>query len=298
LSSVKAIVTGASGFVGRALVRRLGAFSPLAFGSASWREHLAAAELREATVFHLAARVHSPGATPEAFTGDNVEKTEALAQAAASKGASRIVFLSSIKVNGEESVRALQPADREAPADAYARSKWAGERALREVASRTGISVCIVRAPLVIGEGAKGNLAALMRLADTPWPLPFGSIDNRRTLVHVDDLADLLVLCGSQPKAHMGLYFAGHPEAVSTARLVRTLRGAFDRPSRLFPVPAGALEALGALANASDKVRRLTRSLEVDVTATERELGWKNAVPMDEGIQRMARAYRQRGAAA
>jgi len=150
----------------------------------------------------------------------------------------------------------------------------------------------------VIGEGAKGNLAALMKLADTPWPLPFASIDNRRTLVHVEDLADLLVLCGSRPNAHMGLFFAGHPEAVSTTHLVRTLRSAFDRPSRLFPVPGRALEALGALANASEKVRRLTRSLEVDATATERELGWKNAMPMDEGIHRMARAHRERGAAA
>ena len=293
-SAFDAIVSGASGFVGRALAARVGArCRALRLGGEDWQKEIEGAPLRGATVFHLAARVHHAHDSDAEFERDNVRKTVALAEAAVANGARRLVFLSSIKVNGEETHgRPFGPGDREAPADAYARSKWAAERALHDIARRSKLSVAIVRSPLVIGNGACGNLHALMKLADTSWPLPFGALDNRRTFVHVDDLARLLCLCGTEPHADGRVFFAGDADSVSTARLVRTLRRALGRPPRLFPLDSRKLEALAALAGQSRRVRPLTRSLEVDASQTERELGWRPAVPMDEGIVAMARAFR------
>jgi len=290
---VKAIITGASGFVGRVLARRFPSGIALPLAGGDWRGALAGADFSAATVFHLAARAHR-GDDPEILLmQDNVDKTVALAEAAASRGASRLVFLSSIKVNGEETgERAFQARDREAPADAYASSKWAAERALGEIAARHGLEVVIVRAPLVIGDGARGNLQALMRIADTPYPLPFAALDNRRTFVHVEDLASLLVAAAASSQAPGRVFLAGHPDAVSTARLVRVMRQAFERPARLVRVSARALEALASIAGEEAGMRRLTRSLEVDAGDARQALGWVAAIPMDDGISAMARAFR------
>ena len=291
-----AIVSGASGFVGRALAACVGnQCRALRLGGEDWRRQIEGACLRGAIVFHLAARVHHTHGPDAEFERDNVRKTVALAEAAAANGARRLVFLSSIKVNGEETHdRPFGPGDREAPEDAYARSKWAAEQALQDIARRSQLSVAIVRSPLVIGNGAGGNLRALMKLADTSWPLPFGALDNRRTFVHVDDLARLLCLCGTRPHADGRVFFAGDPDSVSTARLVRILRHALGRPARLAPLDPRVLEGLAALCGQSRRIRPLTRSLEVDASQTERDLGWRPAVPMDDGIAAMARAFRAR----
>lgn len=296
---MKAIVTGASGFVGAALARRLGGCARIALASDAWREEVARAGFRDATVFHLAARAHRADGDEAAFRHDNVEKSAALAEAAAAGGASRFVFLSTIKVNGEETASApFRASDAPAPADAYARSKWAAEQALGEIAARTGLALVVIRSPLVVGAGVRGNLRRLMELADTPWPLPFASLRNRRTLVQVDDLAELLLLAGRSAHAGGRLFLAGAPESVSTAVLVRTLREALGRPARLVPAPARALEALAALGGFGEGIRRLTRSLEVDSSQARRDLGWAPAATPEEGIRRMALAFRAaRGAA-
>ena len=290
---MKAIITGASGFVGRALARRLPSAAALHLGSPDWRAAIAAADLESATVFHLAARAHRPGDSEERLMHDNRDKSAALGEAAAAKGAERLVFLSSIKVNGEESRgRPFREGDPEAPADAYARSKRAAEEALAEIGARRGLALVVIRAPLVIGEGARGNLQALMRIADTAWPLPFGALENRRTFVHVADLAGLLAVAGTAAQARGRVFLAGHADAVSTSRLVSVMRAAWGRPARLVPVSARALERLAAVGGAAARMRRLTRSLEVDAGEAQRVLGWSAAVPMDEAIAAMARAFR------
>jgi nucleoside-diphosphate-sugar epimerase len=149
-----------------------------------------------------------------------------------------------------------------------------------------------VRAPLVFGVGARGNLGSLLRLADSGWPLPFASIDNRRSFVHVDDLACALLLCATAPGAANATFITAHPEPFSTARLLALLRAGLGRPARLFPMPASVLEAAAAALGQGARMARLTRSLEVDASAAERELGWRAEVSLESAVREMVSAYR------
>jgi nucleoside-diphosphate-sugar epimerase len=205
----RALVSGAGGFVGSALVAHLAVTeAPLRMGAPDWTEQLGTTNFEDATIFHLAARVHGDDDDDPGFLHDNVDKTLALARAARRGGARRFVFLSSVKVNGEESrSHAFNRADKPAPQDAYARSKAQAEAGLAMI---EGLDVVVVRSPLVYGPGVKGNLLALLRLCDSPWPLPFGALDNRRSFVHVDDLARLLIDCATHPDAAGRTYFAAH----------------------------------------------------------------------------------------
>lgn len=294
--SPRVLATGASGFVGRRLAAALdGRLEALGLGRDTWREQLKAASWKDAVVIHLAARVHQGGAGDEAdYKRDNVEKTRSLAEAAAAGGARRLVFLSTIKVNGEETNGTpMRAADTPQPQDAYARSKWRAEQALAECAGRTGLEVVVVRSPLVVGPGAKGNLASLLALADSPWPLPFAAIENRRTFIAADDLAALLLACARVPEANGHTYLAGDADAVSTPRLMRVLRTALGRPARLFRASPALLESSAAILGLGDRMRRLTRSLEVDVGETLRALDWKPRAPIDDALRAMALAGRR-----
>ena len=292
----RVVVTGATGFVGRALCARLAAsVDALRFGAPDWKDRLDATNLQGATIFHLAARVHAPNVQAADFHSDNVDKTRALALAAAREGARRLVYLSSIKVHGEESPgRPFSVNDPPNPEDPYARSKWAAEQALTEVAAATGLQVATVRSPLVYGAGARANLGALLRLVDSPWPLPFASLAAPRSFVQVDDLARLLIACAENPQAAGRTYIGAHVRGVSTAALVTGMRSALGRPARLYPFPARAIEACAAALGQGDKARRLTRPLEGDPSAAERELRWVARVPIDQAIGEMVRDYRAR----
>jgi len=289
--SFSALVTGAGGFVGRALARILPGSAALSLGADDWEERLAAAPLEGAVVFHLAARVHAPADRDEAaFQHDNVEKTRRLAEEAARRGARRLVFLSSIKAQADESrERALRPEDPPAPTDAYGRSKLAAERSL----ASAHLPIVVVRAPLVLGAGAKGNLKSLLALADSAWPLPFAGITNRRSFVQVDDLARLLMACGEHPAAPGRTLIASHPDAMSTPQLVASLRRALGRPERLFAVPPKLLESAAAAIGQGERMRPLTRSLECDPGEAVSRLGWSPRVGLEEAAQEMARAWRE-----
>jgi nucleoside-diphosphate-sugar epimerase len=292
----RVIVTGASGFVGRALAASLGrSFERLAFGADDWRAGLEAQDFRSAVVFHLAARVHRAGdADDAAFERDNVVKTRELALRAAASGARRLVFLSSVKVHGEETKgKPFRRDDAPNPQDAYARSKWAAELALAQIAAQGSLDVVVVRSPLVYGPGAGGNLRALLRLADSPWPLPFASIANRRSFVHVADLARLLVACAATPAARGRTYLAANTRSTpSTPEIVASMRSALGRPARLVPAPRALLEAAAAMMGQGERIRRLTRSLEVDAAPAEAELGWRADVPIEPAVREMVAAYR------
>ena len=291
----RALVSGAGGFVGSALVAHLSvAQARIRMGAADWMEQLGSTDFRDATVFHLAARVHADDDDDPAFLHDNVDKTLALAEAARRGGARRFVFLSSVKVNGEESrAHPFNRSDLPAPEDAYARSKAGAEAALATV---TGLDTVVVRSPLVYGAGVKGNLLSLLRLADSPWPLPFGALNNRRSFVHVDDLARLLIECATHAQAVGRVYFAAHEHSVSTCELVAGMRVALSRARRLVGVPAAMLEAGAAIAGQRSRVQRLTRSLEVDAGDAARELGWTAQIGFANALEDMVRAYRQSAA--
>jgi UDP-glucose 4-epimerase len=221
-----------------------------------------------------------------------VDKTRVLAEAALREGARRLVYLSSVKVHGEESgARPFTPIDPFDPRDAYARSKAAAERVLGE-ASAKGLPVTIVRAPLVYGPGARANLAELLRIADSSWPLPFAAFDARRSFVHVGDLAEALVAAGSRPQASGKAYIVAHPYAPSVAEVVRLMRRHLGRSARLWPMPPAAFETLAACVGQGEKARRLTRPLLVDPADAQRELGWTARVPIGEAVEELVRDRR------
>jgi len=290
------VVTGCTGFVGRALCASLaGRTVPLALSGSGWREAIGRCAWRGSTVFHLAARVHRPGDDDEAaFMRDNAEKTRVLAEAAARGGARRLVFLSTIKVNGEETgARPFGPADPPAPADAYARSKLAAEKSLTALADSGALAVTIVRAPLVVGPGAGGQLRALLRLVDSGWPLPFASIANRRTLIEVGDLAELLARCAEARSAAGRTLLAGDPSPLATPEIVGRLRRALGREPRLFACAPALLEAGARAVGLGERMRRLTRSLEVDARETAALLGWAPRSGAAAGLEAMAAAWRR-----
>ena len=289
-----AIVTGSHGFVGSTLVRALHGHVPLALGAPGWLERIAATDFAGATVFHLAARVHARDGGAAEFTRDNVDKSEALARAAARGGARCLVFASTVKVHGDETPEgaAFAAAMPLAPRDAYARSKQLAEQRLADVGRETGLAIVVVRPPLVIGAGARANLADLLRLADTPWPLPFAAIRNRRSWVHVDDLCGLLLLCAAHAAKTPSAWLASHPQPFSTPALFAEARVALGRAPRLFACPPAMLECAAALAGARGRMQRLTRSLEADASPAMRELGWLPRRSLRDAIADLVRGGR------
>lgn len=290
-----AVVTGSRGFVGSVLMAHLPGARTMSLAGEDWRAQLDHADLRGATVFHLGARVHQPRSSEDSgHEEDNAHKTEALALAAARGGAAAFVFVSSVKVNGEETVSApFRADDKPHPEDGYGRSKWAAEQALARVAAQSGLPVTVVRPPLVYGRGARANLLALMRLCDSPWPLPFASIANRRSFIEVNDLARLLLAAPHARRGELATYMAAHPEPFSTEQLVRAVREALGRLPRLFACPAALIEAGATLVGRRTAARRLTRSLEVDARATESAIAWQAQIPFEQAVADMVHGYRE-----
>lgn len=254
--------------------------------STSWDRALSGVDM----VVHLAARVHvmlETAADPVAeFRRVNVQGTENLARAAARAGVSRFVFVSTAKVNGEATRgRPFSERDAPNPQDPYTLSKWEAEQMLAKVAAETGLTVTVLRPPLVYGPGVKGNFLSLLKWVERGLPLPFASIDNRRSLLYLGNLADAIVHCLNDPHAGGRTYLLHDGKDVSTPELIRRLSLQLGRRPRLLPVPASTLEIGCRLIGRADVYRRLAGSLQLDSSAITSELGWQPRFTLDAGLR-------------
>jgi len=234
-----------------------------------------------ATLVHLAGRAHVMHETvvdPEAAYRDaNERATERLARAAVAAGVKRFIFASTVKVNGEMSERGRRfaPGDAPRPHDAYARSKLAAERVLFDAARGTPMRVVALRLPLVYGPGARGNFRRLVDAVRARHWLPLGAIDNRRSVIGIDNLLDALDAAIDAREMLEGVHFVADADSVSTPGLVRAIADALHTDARLVAVPVPLLRLAGALSGRSDVVMRLTSSLEVDPASFAAETAWR-----------------------
>ena len=307
---MRALITGANGFVGRRLcdeirgqgwkvrgaVRVSGQIAQdvesVTVGSmdrdTDWTEALRQIDV----VIHLAARVHvmhSDSADPLAdFLKVNLHGTESLATQAARAGVKRLVYVSSIKVNGEVTLQGAKFTEeaQPAPQDPYGVSKWEAEQALRRISQQTGLEIVVIRPPLVYGPGVKANFAALMRAVQGGWPLALGSVQNRRSLIALDNLVDFISICAAHPKAVNQTFLVSDGQDLSTTDLVRGLARAANMPARLMPVPVWALRAGATLLGMEGEVQRLCGNLQVDISKARSVLGWIPPVAIEEALRR------------
>ncbi|MGB7543610.1 MAG: NAD-dependent epimerase/dehydratase family protein, partial [Burkholderiales bacterium] len=204
----------------------------------------------------------------------------------------RFVFLSSVKVHGEESgARGFGETDAPRPEDAYGRAKLEAERALHEIAAGSGMELAVLRPPLVYGPGVKANFLRLLRWVDSGWPLPFGAVRNRRSLIYTGNLADAIVRAVEHPQAAGATFLVSDADDVSTPELIGRLARALGRTPRLLSVPPRWLLLAGRLTGRADAIRRLTGNLAVDCSAIQTRLGWKPPFTMAHGLAETARWF-------
>ncbi|MBV4457380.1 SDR family oxidoreductase [Pseudomonas sp. COR58] len=310
------LVTGGSGFVGRALIARLAALPCSVIAPVRDMATVFPANVRKVQagdlgpgqdwaaslqgvdcIVHAAARVHvmhDTDADPlAAFRQVNVEGTVNLARQAAAAGVRRFVFVSSVKVNGEGTPpgRAYSADDAPAPADPYGISKLEAETALLALAHATGMEVVIVRPVLVYGPGVKANFLSMMRWLARGVPLPFGAVDNRRSLVAIDNLVDFIAVCLEHPAAAGQVFLVSDGEDLSTTQLLRKLAAALQVRARLLPVPVALMRAAATALGRRDLSQRVFGSLQVDIDKNRRLLGWTPPVSLDHALGATAQHF-------
>lgn len=315
-STTSVLITGATGFLGNSLGKTLSlarCYSLKAQVRRSieipWAEEvfllpdLSNAELANDVfsnvdvVIHCAARVHVmdntlPRALDE-FRKVNVDGSINLAKLAAMSGVRRFIFISSIKVNGEntEGGRVYKADDTPAPQDPYGVSKMEAEEGLKQIAAETGMELVIIRPVLVYGPGVKANFLNMMRWLHKGIPLPLGAIHNKRSLVALENLIDLISICIDHPAAANQIFIAADGEDLSTTELLRRMGNALGTRARLVPIPQRLLVAFASALGKIPVAQRLCGSLQVDISKTQKLLGWTPPLSVDDGIRLVANSY-------
>ncbi len=311
---MKVLVTGSSGFVGRRVTQmaHTQGWDVLTHGRTAnhvqppsiacslgpdtdWSPVLDSVEC----VVHCAARVHQMHESPEeaqhAYNDVNVLGTLNLARQAAKAGVKRFVFISSIKVNGEWTTKGrpfLPTLDRK-PEDPYGISKYQAEVGLWQLADETGLEVVVIRPPLVYGPDVKANFLAMMNWVEKAIPLPFGGIAAQRSLVYLDNLADLIITCCTHQAATGRTFLVSDDHDIAISQLLRLLAKVMNVPSRLIPVPPQFLLWGLSLFGKRAVGQRLCYPLQLDICATKETLGWAPPISLEDGLKQTVLAYQQ-----
>lgn len=304
------LITGANGFIGRALISKLAlqtnhfirasvrkkiiqfpnqieVYENMdASGNINWTDVLKDIDI----VVHLFARVHvmdDKVADPLLeFRNINVNATIAFAKKAAKQGIKRFVFLSSVKVNGESTFnKPFSEFDLPHPQDAYAISKWEAEEALKKISKDTGMELVIIRSPLVYGPNVKANFLKMIQYVKRGIPLPLGAIQNKRSLIGIDNLVDFILTTISHPKAANQTFLISDDEDISTTDLLRRIGKHIGKPARLIPLHPRILSFLFNILGRQDFGDRLLGSLEVDITKAKKLLAWSPPKTLDESLR-------------
>ncbi|MDP3846181.1 MAG: SDR family oxidoreductase [Pseudomonas sp.] len=315
---MRLLLTGSSGFIGQALRQSLGVnvnynlrcayrfrsgndvfpLHGVAVGDidefTDWSALLADVEV----VLHTAAIAHIQGAVTKQLQSDfdavNTQATLALARQSAAAGVKRFIFLSTVKVLGENTSNSAFTADsKPVPIDAYACSKWRAEQGLRALVAETSMEIVIIRPVLVYGPGVKANFRSMMSWLSKGVPLPLGAIGNKRSLVALDNLVDLIVTCIDHPAAANQTFLVSDGEDLSTSELLEKMAMALGKTSRLLPVPSWMLEGGARLLGKQALAQRVCGSLQVDISKTRELLNWSPPVSVDQALRKTAEYFLQ-----
>lgn len=301
----KIFITGATGFIGKAIVNRLNIasidlFAPVRNDGRSLPTGVRPLQIDDVAdlpkvlaglngineVIHIAGLAHLQSASLSEFRKINTEATLKLAKVAVANGIKRFIFMSSIGVNGINNIKPFSVEDTPVPVESYAISKFEAELGLREIAHETGMEVVIIRPPLVYGPCAPGNFEKLAKLVQKNLPLPLGAINNKRSLVALDNLIDLIVTCLEHPMAANQIFLVSDDNDVSTTELIKLMAGAAGKKPRLLPVPETWLRLIGKLTGKTGVVDRLCGNLQVDIAHTKNTLGWTPPISLKCGLAR------------
>jgi nucleoside-diphosphate-sugar epimerase len=310
----KICVTGANGFIGSSICKTLSSLGEPVKGfvrklypslktsgveyqsvgdicsDINWKDQLNGYDY----VIHCAGKAHvmNKNDDPNIYRLANVESTRRIAEDAVKAGVKRLIFLSTVKVNGESKFntynnKIITIEDKPNPQDEYARSKLEAENILLEISARTDLEVVIVRLPLVYGHGVKGNLAKLIQLIKTGIPLPFSLVKNQRSMIGINNLVDMLLACIEHPNAAEKTFLVSDGKDLSTRELIKLIASSMDSSSKLFPVPISLLRFVSKIIGKEDEINRLLGSFQVDTSYTREILNWKPTISVEEEIREM-----------